>query len=42
MEIKKTQTGDACFLSLTGRLDTVTAPNLQEILVGVLQSSENI
>jgi len=32
MEIKRTQNGGAALLSLSGRLDTVTAPNLHEEL----------
>ena len=41
MEIKKTQTGDTCALTLTGRLDTITSPKLQETLIEAVSSAAN-
>jgi anti-anti-sigma factor len=40
MEIKKTQTGGVDVLTLVGRLDTTTAPKLQEVLTEVIPSAE--
>ena len=40
MEIKKTQSGDAFVLVLTGRADTVTSPKLQEALMETISSCE--
>ena len=42
MEIVKTQNEGAATLSLTGRLDTITAPKLQEALTEVIPLSEAI
>jgi anti-anti-sigma factor len=42
MEIKKTQDGSTEILSLTGRLDTVTAPKLQEVLADAISSAEKV
>ena len=39
MEIKKTQSGLTCELTLTGRLDVVTAPALQGALAEALSSA---
>ena len=36
MEINKTTDGDTTILSLSGRLDTMTAPQLQEALAEVM------
>ena len=40
MEIKKTQNGGVCVLTLTGRVDTVTSPRLQESLLETISSCE--
>ena len=40
MEIKKTQSGDICVLTLIGRVDTVTSPKLQESLLETVSSCE--
>ena len=40
MEIEKKQSEDVTTLSLTGRLDTVTSPKLQEALAEVLSLSD--
>ena len=42
MEINKAQNGGTCVLTLNGRLDTITAPKLQEALAEVMPSCENI
>jgi len=42
MEIKKHQNGDTNILSLSGRLDTVTSPKLQETLMAELLTSASI
>jgi len=36
MEIAKTQNGDITTLNLTGRLDTVTSPKLQDALAEII------
>jgi len=36
MEIVKTQNEDVTILNLTGRLDTVTSPKLQEVLAEII------
>ena len=42
MTINKTQTGDKITLSLSGRLDTTTAPQLQEVLIPAFDSAEHV
>ena len=42
MEIKTTTTTEGTELSLTGRLDTVTSPQLQTALTEAIQSSETV
>ena len=42
MEIKKTQTGGAAILTLTGRLDTMTAPRLLEALADAMPQAEAV
>jgi anti-anti-sigma factor len=42
MEIRKTQTGGADILTLTGRLDAVTAPKLQEALLEIIPTAEKL
>ena len=38
MEITTTQNGESCLLTLSGRLDTATAPKLQEALTKAISS----
>lgn len=42
MDIEKTQNGDIAVLTLTGRLDTVTSPNLQKTLVEIMPGAQVI
>jgi len=42
MEIEKIQNGDVAILNLTGRLDTVTSPDLQKVLVEIMPGSQEI
>jgi len=42
MEITKTRRGETNVLTLSGRLDTVTAPELQATLTEVLEEAEKI
>jgi anti-anti-sigma factor len=42
MEIKKMQNGITEVLQLTGRLDIVTAPKLQEVLTEAITSAEKV
>jgi len=42
MEIIKTQNEKSAVLSLSGRLDTVTSPKLQDALTEVLSSSDKV
>jgi anti-anti-sigma factor len=42
MEINKTQNGSTVILILTGRLDTVTAPKMQEALTEAILSAEKV
>ena len=42
MEIKRTKTGDTDVLTLIGRLDTTTAPKLQEVLTEVIPSAQAV
>ena len=42
MEIKKTQNGENILLSFEGRLDTITAPKLQEVLSEVFPAAAAI
>ena len=39
MEIRKTQNGDICVLALSGRIDTLTSPRVQESLTETISSS---
>jgi anti-anti-sigma factor len=39
MEIKKTQIGENVLLTLEGRLDTLTAPKLQEVLIAAFPAA---
>ncbi|MCL2003091.1 MAG: STAS domain-containing protein [Oscillospiraceae bacterium] len=39
MEIEKTLSGETCALALTGRIDTVTSPKLQEALMEAISSA---
>ena len=42
MEIKKTQSGETCVLTLIGRIDVITAPKLHEALTEAISSAANI
>lgn len=42
MNITKTQSGDKTILTLSGRLDTTTAPQLQEILIPEFSASKQV
>jgi len=42
MEIKKTQTEGVCELTLTGRLDTTTAPQLQQALTAAMRTDSMV
>lgn len=42
MNINKTQNGEKTVIALSGRLDTVTAPQLQEILIPEFDKSKQI
>ena len=42
MTINKTQNGDKTTLALTGRLDTTTAPGLQEALVPEFDTAKQV
>jgi len=42
MEIKKNEINEGIELTLTGRLDTITAPKLQTVLSDALQSFETV
>ena len=42
MEIKKTQLGDIVNLSVSGRLDTATAPALQEEIISAFEYAAEI
>lgn len=42
MEIKTTRTGENTTLSLSGRLDTTTAPQLQEALIPEFDTAKGI
>ena len=42
MEIKKIQNGDTCVLTLSGRIDTITSPQLQESLMETVSSATSI
>ena len=42
MEIEKIQNGDVTTLNLTGRLDTVTSPDLQKTLVEIMPGTHVI
>jgi len=42
MHIVKTQEGDQTVLALSGRLDTITSPKLQEALIPAFDSAKRI
>ena len=42
MEIEKMQNGDVVILNLTGRLDTVSSPDLQKKLVEIMPGAQVI
>ena len=42
MDIEKTQSGDKTILSLSGRLDAITAPQLQDVLIPELNAAKQI
>jgi len=42
MNINKTQNGDKTVLVLSGRLDTTTAPKLQEVLIPEFDGAKNV
>ena len=42
MNINKTQNGNKTFLALSGRLDTITAPKLEEVLISELDSAKHV
>ena len=42
MEIKKTVSGDKLTLTLSGRLDTTSAPELQEVLIPELEGANHV
>jgi len=42
MEITKTQSGESVVLGLSGRLDTVTSPKLQDALAEALTDYDNV
>ena len=42
MNINKTQNGDKITLSLSGRLDTTTAPQLQEVLIPAFDEAKHV
>ena len=42
MTINKTQSGTETILSLVGRLDTVTAPDLEAVLIPVLDECQEL
>lgn len=42
MDINKTQDGDKIIFSLSGRLDTISAPKLQEALMPELDSAKQV
>jgi len=42
MEIEKTHSEGTTFLTLTGRLDTVTSPKLQDALTDAISKSDKI
>lgn len=42
MNIQKTQTGETTILTLSGRLDTTTAPQLQEVLIPAFDESRQV
>lgn len=42
MNITKTQNGDKTVIALSGRLDTTTAPQLQEILIPEFNTSKQV
>ena len=42
MNINKTQNGDKTFLALSGRLDTITAPQLEEVLLPELDNAKHV
>jgi len=42
MDINKTQNGEKITLALTGRLDTTTAPKLQEFLIPEFYSAKQV
>jgi anti-anti-sigma factor len=42
MDINKTQDGDRIIFSLSGRLDTISAPKLQEALMPELDSAKQV
>lgn len=42
MNINKTQNGDKTIFALSGRLDTTTAPKLQEVLIPEFDTSRQV
>jgi anti-anti-sigma factor len=40
MEITKSQSGDKIILTISGKLDTATAPSLQEILLPIFDAAK--